>query len=496
MAVYKADILDVELNTGNIARSFLCHNIGKDDTKADRFGVRVYRDGEPESLSGCSIQGYMMRPNGTNLAITGSNTGVSGNEAWVDLPQAAYDYEGQFCLALKLIGGGVTGTIRIIDGMINNTFVDDALVPMQSVPTYQEILAVYDQMVAAKNGSVRFDQSQSLTETQKSVARMNIDAANDSDVSDLKSALQADETFLGLNINKTSLWSAGTISSSTGATASASNNDKIRTGYIDRKIAFVEPESGYYVCIYAYDSNNNDSYVGCWDGTMYKTSIQRKYVRMNIGKIPLSYKVRLVFSKSDNTSISTDDSSHLIVSVFTDETLTTSGKPADAKITGDIINQNSEKNEYDFRSLMLDNYDTSLWSSGTINSSTGITAPANNKIRTGYISISDSKIVRVTPESGYYLYVFVYSSNTQESYLGNWTGSGYVSNLVKYTDVANINVIPKNYYIRIVGSKSNNSDMTSSDYSSFIFSKFKADDLEEKYDDLMGYYVDEGDPVD
>lgn len=196
MAVYKADILDVELNTGNIARSFLCHNIGKDDTKADRFGVRVYRDGEPESLSGCSIQGYMMRPNGTNLAITGSNTGVSGNEAWVDLPQAAYDYEGQFCLALKLIGGGVTGTIRIIDGMINNTFVDDALVPMQSVPTYQEILAVYDQMVAAKNGSVRFDQSQSLTETQKSVARMNIDAANDSDVADLKSAFEnIDESF-------------------------------------------------------------------------------------------------------------------------------------------------------------------------------------------------------------------------------------------------------------------------------------------------------------
>ena len=189
MAVYKADILDIELNTGNIARSFICHNIGKDDTKADRFGVRVYRDGEPESLSGCSIQGYMMRPNGTNLAITGSNTGVSGNEAWVDLPQAAYDYEGQFCLALKLIGGGVTGTIRIIDGMINNTFVDDALVPMQSVPTYQEILAVYDQMVAAKNGSVRFDQSQSLTETQKSVARMNIDAARDSDVSDLKSSI-------------------------------------------------------------------------------------------------------------------------------------------------------------------------------------------------------------------------------------------------------------------------------------------------------------------
>ena len=159
MAVYKADILDIELNTGNIARSFLCHNIGKDDQKADRFGVRCFRDGEPVSLSGVSIQGFMLRPNGSHFHIHGSaNTGVSGNEAWVDLPQEAYDYEGQFCLALKLIGGEVTGTIRIIDGMVNNTFVDGAVAPTAAVPTYQEILSVYDQMVAAKAGSVRFDE--------------------------------------------------------------------------------------------------------------------------------------------------------------------------------------------------------------------------------------------------------------------------------------------------------------------------------------------------
>ena len=196
MAVYKADILDIELNTGNIARSFLCHNIGKDDTKADRFGVRVYRDGVAESLSGCSIQGYMMRPNGTNLAITGSNTGVSGNEAWVDLPQAAYDYEGQFCLALKLIGGGVTGTVRIIDGMINNTFVSDAVAPTAAVPTYQEILSVYDQMVEAKAGSVRFDTDQTLTTAQMTQARDNIEAASESDVNDLKSAFKAEDALI------------------------------------------------------------------------------------------------------------------------------------------------------------------------------------------------------------------------------------------------------------------------------------------------------------
>lgn len=197
MAVYKADILDVELNTGNIARSFLCHNIGKDDQKADRFGVRCFRDGEPVSLSGVSIQGFMLRPNGSHFHIHGSaNTGVSGNEAWVDLPQEAYDYEGKFCLALKLIGGEVTGTIRIIDGMVNNTFVDGAVAPTAAVPTYQEILSVYDQMVAAKAGSVRFDTDQTLTAAQKTQARGNIEAASESDVADLKSALTAVDPML------------------------------------------------------------------------------------------------------------------------------------------------------------------------------------------------------------------------------------------------------------------------------------------------------------
>ena len=152
MAFYKQDIVDINLNTGNIFRSFLPHSIGYKDDDADRFGIRAFRDGEPVDLSGVSCQAIFMNPNGTNIALTSYGT-VSGNVAYVTLPPACYDYEGQFCLAIKLVGGGVTGTVRIVDGTVTRTGASGAVAPTASVPTYQEILSTYDAMVAATSAA-------------------------------------------------------------------------------------------------------------------------------------------------------------------------------------------------------------------------------------------------------------------------------------------------------------------------------------------------------
>lgn len=148
MAVYKKDIVDIELNSGNVHRSFLKHSLGKSDMNADHFGIRVFRGGEPVDLSDVSVQGFFKDPQGTNIAITSGNI-VGGNQAEVVLPQACYNYEGQFCLAIKLVGGGVTGTMRIVDGMIDNTNTGSAVAPTGAVPTYQEVLASYDAAIAA-----------------------------------------------------------------------------------------------------------------------------------------------------------------------------------------------------------------------------------------------------------------------------------------------------------------------------------------------------------
>ena len=145
---YHQDIVSIDLDCGNIHRSFLHRSIGKGDSNANRFGVRVFRGKNAVNLSGVSCQGYFRNSNGENIALTSYGT-VSGNVAYVTLPEACYNYEGNFTLAIKLVGGGITGTMRIIDGMVDNTNTGGAVAPTGSVPTYQEILALYDEMQAA-----------------------------------------------------------------------------------------------------------------------------------------------------------------------------------------------------------------------------------------------------------------------------------------------------------------------------------------------------------
>lgn len=177
MAVYKRDIVDINLETGNIHRSFLKHSIGYKDAAADHFGIRVFRNGEPVNLTGVSIQGIFMPPQGSPIAITSGNI-VNYNEAEVVLPQVCYNYNGQFTLAIKLVdpSNAVTGTMRIVDGMVDNTHASGTVAPTEAVPGYEEVLATYEQAIAAINKTVRFDTTQSLTDTQKATARSNISA--------------------------------------------------------------------------------------------------------------------------------------------------------------------------------------------------------------------------------------------------------------------------------------------------------------------------------
>lgn len=117
MAIYKNDILDVDLERGGISRSRLNMSVGKSDDDANRFGIHVLRNGAEESLSGISCKGYFTDSQGNRQTITGT---VSGSVAYVTLTETCYTYAGPFRLAIKLEGGGVKSTVRIVDGMIEN----------------------------------------------------------------------------------------------------------------------------------------------------------------------------------------------------------------------------------------------------------------------------------------------------------------------------------------------------------------------------------------
>lgn len=178
--IFHEDIAKVDLaNNGVVYRTFLNRTIGKDDDYANRFGVELYFNGEPLNLGTSSCIGLFMAPDGQNIIISDQNHAFTdGNKAFVQLPQACYNVEGPFTLAIKIIESPITNTVRIIDGTVYKTGSESPVAPVESVPTYEEVLAVFDQMLEAKEGSVRYDITQLLTSADRTRARDNIGMIN------------------------------------------------------------------------------------------------------------------------------------------------------------------------------------------------------------------------------------------------------------------------------------------------------------------------------
>lgn len=189
MAIYKEDLVDIELETGSIFRNFLNQTIGEGDKAENRFGIRAFRNGEPENLEGATCIGYFIRPIGGTVVIDGGV--VSGNTAYITLPQACYVYEGNFSLAIKLVGTNITGTMRIVDGVVLNTTTETLIDPGSVIPDISDLLALIEDAESAIQGAVHFDITQELTDSEQAKARGNISAVSTADFSELQDAFDA-----------------------------------------------------------------------------------------------------------------------------------------------------------------------------------------------------------------------------------------------------------------------------------------------------------------
>lgn len=140
------DMVDIEMRGGQISRSFVSRILGEGDVKGDQFGVNVFLDGEAYTLSGSSCVGYFIRNNGDTTVIAGT---VSGNQAYVVLPQACYVYEGKFTLAIKLVHGGDTETLRIVDGSVVNVIEGTLVDPGTTIPSLADYTALVTRVETA-----------------------------------------------------------------------------------------------------------------------------------------------------------------------------------------------------------------------------------------------------------------------------------------------------------------------------------------------------------
>lgn len=161
MAIYREDYTDIDLVSGSIRRDFLNHCIGEGDVGGDRFGMRILRGGAPASLSGCSVTGYFIRADGNTILMNGY---IRESLAFVGLPASCYTVPGNFTLAIKITGGGLTGTMRIVDGTVVNTTTDTVVDPGHVIPDLDELLALIGQAEDAAEDIARFSVTEELIE--------------------------------------------------------------------------------------------------------------------------------------------------------------------------------------------------------------------------------------------------------------------------------------------------------------------------------------------
>lgn len=71
---YRADIVDIELESGSVHRSFMNQVVGEGDANANRFGFRCLRKGKPVDLAGSTVIGHFIRADGNTVIFLAEGT--------------------------------------------------------------------------------------------------------------------------------------------------------------------------------------------------------------------------------------------------------------------------------------------------------------------------------------------------------------------------------------------------------------------------------------
>lgn len=465
MAIYKENIIRIDLEKGNIKRTFCSHAIGMMDQQADHFGVEIYRDGEPVELTGVTCQGVFMPPVGDPIAITGSTyTAVDGNRAEVILPQACYNYDGPFTLAIKLVDStnSVTGTMRIVDGVVDNTHASGTVAPTGAVPTYQEVLSVYDDMVGA------------LADYEETVEEQN------AEIAEIKEVLKVSAN----DVVQTQVWEQGGIRSSDGAASgTASNRIRDLTYYYADVYFNVNATNDLKYCVAQYSSNATSSFTGVfWLWLDGENNFPGGFY----------YRVCAAYKTADPTdpAILPAAGTGITVTLYneTDPTLTKDRKAADAKVTGEAVADFNTFREKLFDNDSFEEQFGYAIRSGGIDSSTGAGTSSSTRARS-YSFIKIWKQLKINVPTGMEMIIAYYESDVATSYL-------YMTTWATGT----VRVLPYGNYCRLLFRFANNASISPSDFvdGKVVVTHFRGTDLQQdEIEKIMGLtgFIDPGDVV-
>ena len=159
---------------------YLKGNVFSMDSLGNRIGVNVYKNGEPATLSG-AVNGYCVLATGATVPVVGVRL---NNTVYIDLIQDCYAVPGPISIAIKLTDNNTITTLACIVANVYRSRTDQMITPGQSVidDWTDQITAILQQCVDATAGTVKYSESQSLTDSQKTQARTNIGAISSANI--------------------------------------------------------------------------------------------------------------------------------------------------------------------------------------------------------------------------------------------------------------------------------------------------------------------------
>jgi len=214
------------------------------------------------------------------------------------------------------------------------------------------------------------------------------------DVDDLKSALDGVVSgvvspYLGQN------WIEGSIYPSTGGDNNESGflTQNRRTAYLSNDVVGVNINPGFYFRIYAYQQD--DTYVGVWNGSGYQKSVYNLTANLYFGNLFGGYKLRLVFGKVSGEAITDDEVTNIELLTYVNESL-----------PPEIVNMQSLSSDIS-SNMVPGQYEEQVitWGAANqyINPNNGVIsdAGATNVHVSDYIDVSEISYIRLTA-SPYY----------------------------------------------------------------------------------------------